>query len=79
MKRSMHDATNALRDPLVAATSEKYFEPVHPPVEISTRRFGFAAFSSSTWLKFPNRCWSGLAGSSATPSTLSVPLHVGAW
>ena len=78
MIRSMHEATNACRDAAVAAASEKYFEPVQPPIDISTRRFGWSAFSSSSWLKLPKRCWLGLDVSSATPLTAS-PAAVGAW
>ena len=73
--RSTHEATNAWRVAGVAATSEKYFEPVQPPSDITTRRLGCAAFSFSSWLKFPYRCWFGFAESSAMPSTLwSAPV-----
>src|SRR5207248_542370 len=65
-------------DALVAATSEKYFDPVQPPIEISTRRPGCDAFSFMSWLKLPKTCWFGSAGSSATPSTAFAPLQVGA-
>src|SRR5436190_15761842 len=79
MIRSMQEETNAARAADVEATSEKYFDSVHPPIDITTFRFGCAALSLTSWLKFPNRCWSGFDGSSATPSTLVSPLHVGAW
>ena len=46
MNMSMQEATNACRDAAVAAASEKYFEYVQPPSEISTFRFGYFALSS---------------------------------
>ena len=73
----MQDWTKACREAAVAATSEKYFDSVHPPIDMTTSRFGCAAFSFTSWLKLPNRCWFGSDGSSATPSTLLGPLQVG--
>jgi hypothetical protein len=37
----------------VATASEKFFDSVQPPSEISTRSFGFAFFSSASWLRLP--------------------------
>ena len=42
MNRSMQDETNRSRDSFVSAASEKYFDHVQPPSEISTFRFGMA-------------------------------------
>ena len=51
----------------MSAASEKYFEPVQPPSEISTRSFGFFFLSSAIWLRLPLIGW---PATSATPSTL---------
>ena len=73
MNVSMQDATNDCRSCGVDASVENHVDLVQPPSEISTLRFGFAALSLRSWLKLPNRCWSGLLGSSATPSTVLSP------
>src|SRR5437773_1558439 len=59
MNVSMQDFANFSREAGVNATSEKYFERVQPPTEIRIFRFGCAALSLRSWLKFPNRCWFG--------------------
>ena len=56
-----------VRDSGVAAASEKYFDRVQPPSEISTRSFGLAFLSSASWLRLPAIGW---PATSATPSTL---------
>jgi hypothetical protein len=68
MYMSMQDRTNFLREASVAATSEKYFENVQPPIVTRVLRFGCLALSFLSWLKFP---FSGSPQLSATPSTLS--------
>src|SRR4051794_8829628 len=73
MNVSMHDDTNDLRSSGVEASVENHVDLVQPPSEISTLRCGLAALSLRSWLKLPNRCWSGLLGSSARPSTVLSP------
>src|SRR5262249_37157357 len=57
MNMSMQELTNFLRDASVAATSEKYFEYVQPPIDTRIFRFGYLAFSSLSWLKLPASGW----------------------
>src|SRR2546423_2068044 len=64
IRRSMQDWTKASREAFVAATSEKYFDSVQPPSDMTTRKPGCAAFSFISWLKFPKTCWFGSDGSS---------------
>ena len=45
MNRSMQDATNACRDCGVSAASEKYFDQVKPPIDISTLSPGCRCFN----------------------------------
>ena len=52
----------------VSAASEKYFDSVQPPSEISTLRFGCLALSCLSWLKLPASGWRQCR---PTPSTLS--------
>src|SRR5689334_13975039 len=63
---SMQLETNFVRDAAVAATSEKYFEYVQPPSEMTIRSFGYFAFSSRSWFIVP---LSGADHESAEPST----------
>jgi hypothetical protein len=65
---STHEDTNAARFAGRAA-DEKFFESVHPPIEISTLRWGCFALSSASWLKLPFTGWLEV---SPTPSTLSA-------
>src|SRR5215207_3767313 len=53
MKRSMHEETSFWRDVSVSAASEKYFESVHPPSEITTLRLGYRVFSAWSCWKLP--------------------------
>src|SRR3954469_19698385 len=67
MNMSMQELTNFFRDASVLAASEKNLEYVQPPIDTSTLRFGYLAFSFLIWLKLPFSFWSHV---SATPSTL---------
>src|SRR5215467_11110990 len=60
MNRSMHDDTKCSRDCFVSAASEKYLENVHPPIEISTFRFGYCSFNALSWSKLPSSGWPGV-------------------
>src|ERR1700712_3846831 len=73
MNMSMQEETNFCRLALVAATSEKYFEYVQPPIDSTILRFGFFAFSFLSWLNVPTRGWFQV---SATPSTLVEASYV---
>src|SRR5215217_3953431 len=69
MNRSRQEETKACRDAAVRAASEKYFEYVQPPIEMSTLSPGYLALSSLSWLKLPFSRWSQV---SPTPSTLDA-------
>src|SRR5262249_16086370 len=64
---SMQLDTNFCRLAAVLATSLKYLESVQPPMDATTLRFGYFAFSSLIWLKLPTIGWLQV---SATPETL---------
>src|SRR5262245_25676964 len=72
MNRLTQDETKRLRDSFVRAASEKYFEKVQPPIEISTFRSGWSALSALSCWKLPRR---EPPQGTATPSTDSSAAH----
>jgi len=72
MNMSMQELTNFFREASVAATSEKYFEYVQPPIDTRILRLGYFAFSSLSWLKLPASGW---PKTSAWPFTLMSAVY----